>query len=89
LSLNFTFQSMYKDMTFTWTEMYFLSMWWDQASADQKSKLENLIREGRFEILTGGWVMTDEANVHIYAMLDQLIEGWLTIIVVTNTHNYI
>jgi alpha-mannosidase len=33
------------------------------------------VEEGRFEILTGGWVMTDEANVHLYAMVDQLIEG--------------
>jgi hypothetical protein len=34
-----------------------------------------LVDEGRFEILTGGWVMTDEANVHLFAMVDQLVEG--------------
>ena len=46
-----------------------------QAHTARKANLKRLVQEGRFEILTGGWVMTDEANVHIYSMVDQLIEG--------------
>ena len=62
-------------MTFVWTEMSFLSLWWETAHRIEKDNLRRLVDEGRFEVLTGGWVMTDEANVHLFAMVDQLIEG--------------
>jgi alpha-mannosidase len=66
-------------MTFVWTEISFLSMWYSGAHDARRANFHQLIEEGRFEILTGGWVMTDEANVNIYGMVDQLIEGheWL------------
>ncbi|XP_037033784.1 alpha-mannosidase 2 [Bradysia coprophila] len=75
LNLIITKMQEYTDMTFIWSEISFLQLWWDQAHPTKQRALKQLIQSGRFEITTGGWVMTDEANVHLYAMLDQLIEG--------------
>ena len=38
-----------------------------------------LAKEGRFEMVQGGWVMTDEANTHYFAMINQMLDGheWL------------
>ena len=35
----------------------------------------------QFEIITGGWVMSDEANTFYYADIEQMITGheWLNI----------
>lgn len=65
---------------FIWAEMSYLSLWWEQASDEMKSKMKRLIVDTKqLEIVTGGWVMTDEANSHYYAMIEQMIEGqeWL------------
>jgi alpha-mannosidase len=63
------------NMTFMWTEISFLHLWWEQASEYSKNTFKQLVHDNRIEITTGGWVMTDEATSHIYSMLDQLIEG--------------
>ncbi|KAK7579920.1 hypothetical protein V9T40_000549 [Parthenolecanium corni] len=63
------------NMTFIWSEISFLSLWWESAHLTKKRVFQQLVDEKRVEIVTGGWVMTDEATSHLYAMVDQLIEG--------------
>ncbi|KAI4465192.1 alpha-mannosidase [Holotrichia oblita] len=69
-------------MTFIWSEVVFLKTWWYAATPSKRKALRDLVANGRLEITTGGWVMADEATTHLYALVDQLIEGhqWL------NTH---
>uniref|UniRef100_A0A4W6EHL7 Alpha-mannosidase n=1 Tax=Lates calcarifer TaxID=8187 RepID=A0A4W6EHL7_LATCA len=64
---------------FIWSEISFFSKWWETADIHKQEAVRKLIHAGQLEIVTGGWVMTDEANVHYFAMIDQLIEGhqWL------------
>lgn len=64
-----------KDRRFIWAEISFLSMWWEEQSPEVKGKVTMLLDEGRLEIVTGGWVMTDEANSHFYATLEEIIGG--------------
>uniref|UniRef100_A0A7N8XP04 mannosyl-oligosaccharide 1,3-1,6-alpha-mannosidase n=1 Tax=Mastacembelus armatus TaxID=205130 RepID=A0A7N8XP04_9TELE len=64
---------------FIWSEISFFSKWWETADIHKQEAMRKLILGGQLEIVTGGWVMTDEATAHYFAMIDQLIEGhqWL------------
>uniref|UniRef100_A0A0K8TAV1 Alpha-mannosidase n=3 Tax=Lygus hesperus TaxID=30085 RepID=A0A0K8TAV1_LYGHE len=67
--------TVFKNMTFIWSEIAFLSQWWQSAHPTKRRLVQKLLDEGRLEITTGGWVMTDEANSHVFAMVNQLIQG--------------
>ena len=65
----------YKDMTFVWAETVFLSMWWNELEDDVKLQVRRLIQRGQLEIVSGGWIMADEATTHYISIIDQLSEG--------------
>ncbi|XP_065187315.1 alpha-mannosidase 2-like isoform X2 [Sycon ciliatum] len=69
------FLSEKSDRKFIWAEMSYLSMWWNEQGDNMKEKFRKLVRNKQLEIVTGGWVMNDEANTHYFAMIDQMIEG--------------
>ncbi|PIO54991.1 glycosyl hydrolase family 38 protein, partial [Teladorsagia circumcincta] len=64
-----------KDMRFIYAEISFLEMWWRDQNDDVKKKVIQLLKDGQLEIVTGGWVMTDEANAHYFSIIAELMEG--------------
>ncbi|XP_013192183.2 alpha-mannosidase 2 [Amyelois transitella] len=70
-----------QDRKFIWAETSYLYLWWrDPDTTDaEKVKFKNLLKSGKLEIVTGGWVMNDEANSHWLSIVQQLTTGhqWL------------
>ncbi|XP_060536226.1 alpha-mannosidase 2-like [Cylas formicarius] len=64
---------------FIWAEISYFSMWWEELDQDQQEILKRLLYNNQLEIVTGGWVMNDEANSHWVSITHQLAEGhqWL------------
>lgn len=68
-----------KGKKFIWSEISYFSKWWDGIDNQKRDAVRKLVEQKQFEIVTGGWVMTDEASAHYFSIIDQLIEGhqWL------------
>lgn len=64
---------------FMWSEISYFAKWWDGIDNQKRDAVKKLIEQKQFEIVTGGWVMADEASPHYFSLIDQLIEGhqWL------------
>ncbi|CAG9818669.1 unnamed protein product [Phaedon cochleariae] len=64
---------------FIWAEISYFSMWWADLDEDDREKVKRLLKNNQLEIVTGGWVMNDEANSHWMSIMYQLTEGhqWL------------
>lgn len=61
--------------TFTYVEQKFFSMWWNQQSVEVKGAVRQLVSDGQFAFVNGGWCMHDEATTHFMGMIDQTTLG--------------
>lgn len=60
---------------FSYVEMKFFSMWWENQSEEMKASVRQLVHEGRLELLNAGWSMQDEACVYYEDMLNNMMIG--------------
>ncbi|XP_052766957.1 alpha-mannosidase 2-like isoform X2 [Mya arenaria] len=69
----------YPELTFIWAEIVFFSMWWNEQNKEIKQNVRDLVKQGRLEFVSGGWVMPDEASTSYTSVIDQQTEGhqWL------------
>ena len=65
----------FPEMRFIWAEISYLSMWWAEQPVSVRNSVIQFLEEGRLEIVTGGYVMPDEANSHYTSLLEQLMYG--------------
>jgi lysosomal alpha-mannosidase len=62
---------------FIYVEIAFFMRWWREQNEYTKEIVKNLVREGRFEFINGGWCMNDEAGTYYSAVIEQMTEGHL------------
>ncbi|KAJ8951625.1 hypothetical protein NQ318_012295 [Aromia moschata] len=63
------------DRRFIQVETAYFYMWWKLQNDYMKTKVKQLINEGRLEIINGAWSMNDEAAVHYQSTIDQYTLG--------------
>ena len=75
--LDNTIQSLLENpkRTFIYSEMAFFKPWYEMQKEETKNALKQLIKEGRFEFVNGGWVMEDEAASNYNDAITQLRSG--------------
>ena len=65
----------FEDMKFIYAEMSFFELWWSNLGDSDRRKVKEFLDKGQLEIVTGAWVMTDEANSHYYSTVVEMFEG--------------
>lgn len=71
---------------FIYVEMGFFKRWWNQQDTDTQNILKQLLANGQFEFINGGYCMNDEAAVYYEDSIDQMTLGHQFLL---QTFNYI
>jgi len=62
--------------TFTYVEIKFFTMWWEEQPESVRERVQKLVRETKqLTFVNGGWCMHDEAATHYIGMIDQTTLG--------------
>lgn len=60
---------------FSYAEMSFFMIWWQQQDEGRKEVVRELVKQRRLDFVNGGFVQHDEAASHYVAMIDQTTRG--------------
>jgi lysosomal alpha-mannosidase len=55
--------------------MAFFWQWWEEQDESTLDVVRDLVSQGRFEFINGGWCMNDEATTHYVDIIDQMSLG--------------
>lgn len=61
--------------TFTFAQTKSFKLWYEMQSNITKSKVQDLVREGRLDLVSGGWTTPDEATTTFEALIDNFMIG--------------
>lgn len=58
-----------------WSEVSYLDRWINDVDDAHQKMFRTIVERGQLELVSGGWVMTDEATPYFWASIDNIIEG--------------
>ena len=60
---------------FTYVEIAFFSIWWDEQTDEVKDDVRMLVNENRLQFVNGGWSMSDENSVYYEDFINDMKKG--------------
>ena len=60
---------------FTHAEIWFFQRWWYMQNEVTQSRVRQMVKEGRFEFVNGGWVASDEACPIYEDLVENIVVG--------------
>ena len=60
---------------FTYVEIAFFSIWWDEQTDEVKDNVRMLVQEDRLQFVNGGWSMSDESSVYYEDFINNMKKG--------------
>eukprot|EP01104_Vermistella_antarctica_P015687 TRINITY_DN5202_c0_g4_i2.p1 TRINITY_DN5202_c0_g4~~TRINITY_DN5202_c0_g4_i2.p1 ORF type:complete len:1225 (+),score=354.91 TRINITY_DN5202_c0_g4_i2:133-3807(+) len=75
--LNNVLSELQKDVKrkFVWAEISFFHLWYDKLSDKKKKDFKQIIDNGQWEFVEGGWVQADEANPNYDDVINHISVG--------------